>query len=39
VGAPSIEKLKNVPLVVLGRTAEWLRIRGFDIESYARRGG
>ena len=39
VGAPSIEKLKSAPLVVMGRTAEWLRIRGFDIESYARRGG
>jgi len=37
VGASSIEDLKNAPIVVLGRTAEWLRIRGFDIESYARR--
>jgi isopentenyl-diphosphate delta-isomerase len=38
VGARSIEKLKEVPLVVLGRTAEWLKLRGFNVESYARRG-
>jgi len=37
VGADSIEKLKNVPLVILGRTAEWLRARGFNPEVYARR--
>jgi isopentenyl-diphosphate delta-isomerase len=37
VGADSIEKLKNVPLVILGRTAEWLRARGFNPEIYARR--
>ena len=39
VGADSTERLRETPLVVLGRTAEWLRMRGFDIESYARRGG
>ncbi|RLI04560.1 type 2 isopentenyl-diphosphate Delta-isomerase, partial [Candidatus Bathyarchaeota archaeon] len=39
VGASSIERLKGAPLVVLGKTAEWLRIRGFDIDSYARREG
>ena len=39
VGACSIERLKGTPLVVLGKTAEWLRIRGFDIDSYARREG
>jgi len=39
VGADSTERLKEVPIVVLGRTAEWLRMRGFDVESYARRGG
>lgn len=37
VGAESIEKLKRVPLVILGRTAEWLRVRGFKPEVYARR--
>jgi len=39
VGASSTERLKEIPIVLLGRTAEWLKIRGFDIESYARRGG
>jgi len=39
VGADSTERLKRIPLVVSGRTAEWLKMRGFDIESYARRGG
>lgn len=39
VGASSIGKLKNVPVVVTGRTAEWLQARGFDINSYATRGG
>lgn len=38
VGAASIQDLRRTPLVIAGRTAEWLRIRGFDIESYARRG-
>jgi len=38
VGADSIERLKRTPLVILGRTAEWLRMRGFSIEVYARRG-
>lgn len=38
VGAESIQDLRRTPLVVTGRTAEWLRIRGFNTESYARRG-
>ncbi|MEM2341469.1 MAG: type 2 isopentenyl-diphosphate Delta-isomerase [Candidatus Bathyarchaeia archaeon] len=37
VGANSIEKLRNVPLIILGKTAEWLRVRGFNPEIYARR--
>lgn len=37
VGADSIEKLKKVPLVILGRTAEWLKARGFNLDAYARR--
>jgi len=36
-GVDSIEKLRNVPLVILGRTAEWLKMRGFNPELYARR--
>ncbi len=39
IGASSIEGLNDVPVVVGGKTAEWLRARGFDIISYARRGG
>jgi isopentenyl-diphosphate delta-isomerase len=38
VGAESPQALRKVPLVIIGKTAEWLRLRGFDIESYARRG-
>jgi isopentenyl-diphosphate delta-isomerase len=38
VGANSVRDLQKVPLVVTGKTAEWLRTRGFDVEQYARRG-
>ncbi len=38
-GADSIEKLKNTPLVILGRTANWLKARGFKPEIYTKRGG
>ncbi|MEJ2271533.1 MAG: type 2 isopentenyl-diphosphate Delta-isomerase [Candidatus Bathyarchaeota archaeon] len=37
VGAASIKQLKNTPVVITGKTAEWLRIRGFQPEIYARR--
>jgi len=39
VGASSIEGLKAVPVIVCGKTAEWLRARGFSLVSYAGRGG
>ncbi len=39
VGAESTQQLKNIPVVLVGRTAEWLRIRGFQLEQLARRGG
>jgi len=39
VGASSIQGMSDVPVVVGGKTAEWLRARGFDTISYARRGG
>jgi isopentenyl-diphosphate delta-isomerase len=39
VGTSSIETLKAVPLVVTGKTAEWLQARGLEVKSYARRGG
>lgn len=38
VGAESIRNLQNTPLVITGKTAQWLKVRGLDIESYARRG-
>jgi len=37
VGASSIETLKKVPIVIMGKTREWLKLRGFNVESYARR--
>jgi len=37
VGAKSIDELKNVPAVLMGKTAEWLTMRGFHPEKYARR--
>jgi len=38
VGADSVRALEKVPIVITAETAEWLRVRGFDVESYARRG-
>jgi len=38
VGADSIQKLKKVPVVITGRIADWLTMRGFDPQIYARRG-
>ncbi len=37
VGADSLPKIRRAPLVVTGKTAEWLRMRGFRPETYARR--
>jgi isopentenyl-diphosphate delta-isomerase len=37
VGAKNLEALTKVPVVVTGKTAEWLNIRGFDTASYAQR--
>jgi isopentenyl-diphosphate delta-isomerase len=38
VGAGKVSDLARVPVVVGGKTAEWLRTRGFNVEGYARRG-
>lgn len=38
VGAREVEELKRVPVIILGKTAEWLRLRGFHPEDYALRG-
>ncbi len=37
VGANTIEKLNEIPLVIMNKVAEWLRLRGFKPEKYARR--
>jgi isopentenyl-diphosphate delta-isomerase len=37
VGAERLETLAKVPVVITGKTAEWLNIRGFDTTSYAQR--
>lgn len=37
VGATSTQKLREVSVVVTGKTAEWLRVRGFNLELYAKR--
>jgi isopentenyl-diphosphate delta-isomerase len=37
VGAKNLESLAKVPVVVTGKTAEWLNIRDFDTANYARR--
>ena len=38
VGAPNIEHLAKTPIVITGKTAKWLKTRGFNVEGYARRG-
>lgn len=38
VGAENVERLAKTPIVITGGTAEWLKIRGFNVDKYARRG-
>lgn len=38
VGARDSNALAKTPVVITGKTAEWLTTRGFNIESYAKRG-
>ena len=38
IGADSVQKLKEAPLVITGETAEWLEMRGFAVKTYAQRG-
>ncbi len=37
VGSSNVKELKEAPVVITGETREWLGIRGFEVESYARR--
>lgn len=39
MGADSIERLHEMPVVITGETAEWCAARGVDISSYALRTG
>jgi isopentenyl-diphosphate delta-isomerase len=38
LGTNSIKMLKQIPVVITGASAEWLRARGLKPEDYARRG-
>ncbi|MBS7632689.1 type 2 isopentenyl-diphosphate Delta-isomerase [Candidatus Bathyarchaeota archaeon] len=38
VGAESTANLSETPIVIVGKTAEWLRSREVNIDSFARRG-
>jgi len=38
VGAGKVKDLAKTPIVVTGKTAEWLKTRGFSVEGYAKRG-
>ncbi len=37
VGAKNIEELRHVPVVIIGRTGEWLERRGFNLSEYIHR--
>lgn len=38
VGAQEINDLTKIPIVVTGKTSQWLQARGFNLEKYAKRG-
>ncbi|MEM2103992.1 MAG: type 2 isopentenyl-diphosphate Delta-isomerase [Candidatus Bathyarchaeia archaeon] len=37
VGAETPQQLRKASIIITGKTAEWLRLRGFNLEVYARR--
>ncbi len=37
-GVEKISDLANIPVVITGKTAEWLSARGFNLQKYAKRG-
>lgn len=37
VGAQNIEQLAKTPIVISGKTGQWLETRGFNVETYAKR--
>lgn len=38
VGTEKLSDLTKTPLVITGKTAQWLQARGFDLQKYAKRG-
>ncbi len=38
VGAEKIDELTKIPVVITGKTGEWLQTRGFNLQKYAKRG-
>ena len=38
VGAEKISDLTKIPVVITGKTGEWLQARGFNLQKYAKRG-
>ncbi len=38
VGAEKVEQLAKAPIVLTGKTREWLKARGFNVKDYAKRG-
>jgi isopentenyl-diphosphate Delta-isomerase len=38
VGAEKMSDLSKVPVVITGKTAQWLQARGFNLETYAKKG-
>jgi isopentenyl-diphosphate delta-isomerase len=37
VGAKTLSDLRRVPIIITGRTAEWLKLRGFNTDLYVRK--
>jgi len=37
-GAQKISDLTNIPVVITGKTGQWLQARGFDLQKYSKRG-
>ena len=37
-GSKRIEDLQKAPVVIVGKVADWLNARGFDVREYAKRG-
>jgi isopentenyl-diphosphate Delta-isomerase len=38
IGAEKLDDLTNTPVVITGKTAQWLQARGFNLQKYAKRG-